>query len=73
MSNEELRYSLLTTRYSLGWILSLRFASFRMTIMQNNCHSERSEESIFSVDSFTSLRFVQNDFVSAYNRYNSNP
>ncbi len=26
------RYSLFTTRYSLGWILSLRFAPFRMTV-----------------------------------------
>ncbi len=34
-SNEERKakhYSLIITRYSLGWILSLRFAPFRMTM-----------------------------------------
>ncbi len=30
-NGDQLRYSLLTIRYSLGWILSLRFAPFRMT------------------------------------------
>jgi hypothetical protein len=38
MSNEEHKSiydSLLITRYSLGWILSLRFAPFRMTKAAN--------------------------------------
>ncbi len=33
-NGEQLRYSLLTLRYSLGWILSLRFAPFRTTTVK---------------------------------------
>ncbi len=87
------------TRYSFGWILSLRFAPFRMTKAKASLYrilhtvlvipSEAKESSVnesgrtqtnrftthdsllIRLDSFTSLRSVQNDGAFKFNFFNT--